>query len=108
MILLNFKQIMLFHNFLNIYSTFVLQDAIRESEAIAGFIKELRGLESSETVELSNKALLLAEEMKTLVRIISTHVESLTPYVDFLRSADEVLQLCNLLSDCGHYVSLLQ
>lgn len=63
---------------------------MRESESITAFIKELRGLESSETVELSNKASLLTEEMKTLVRNISTHVESLRPYVDFLRSADEV------------------
>lgn len=63
---------------------------MRESESIGAFIKELRGLESSETVELSNKASLLTEEMKTLVRNISTHVESLRPYVDFLRSADEV------------------
>lgn len=63
---------------------------MRESEAIAGFIKELKGLESSETVEFSNKASLLAEEIKTLVRNISSHVESLRPYVGFLRCADEV------------------
>lgn len=63
---------------------------MRDSEAIAGFIKELKRLESSDAVELSNKASLLAEEMKTLLRNISSHVEGLRPYVDFLRSADEV------------------
>ncbi len=63
---------------------------MRESEAISGLIKELKWLESSDAVELSNKASLLAEEMKTLLRNISSHVESLRPYVDFLRSADEV------------------
>ncbi|XP_051565066.1 coiled-coil domain-containing protein 141 isoform X2 [Myxocyprinus asiaticus] len=76
------------------------QDVMRESEAIAGFIKELRGLESSETVDLSNKASLLAEEMKTLVRDISTHVEILRPYVDFLRSADEVKEQIRTLQEC--------
>ncbi|XP_016375665.1 coiled-coil domain-containing protein 141-like [Sinocyclocheilus rhinocerous] len=76
------------------------QDAMRESEAIAGFIKELKGLESSDTVELSNKASLLAEEMKTLVRNISSHVESLRPYVDFLRCADEVEEQIRTLQEC--------
>ncbi|KAI7808690.1 coiled-coil domain-containing protein 141 [Triplophysa rosa] len=76
------------------------QDVMRESEATAGLIKELRELESSETVELSNKASLLAEEMKTLVRNISTHVESLRPYVDFLRSADEVEEQIRTLQEC--------
>ncbi|XP_048050442.1 coiled-coil domain-containing protein 141 isoform X2 [Megalobrama amblycephala] len=76
------------------------QDAMRESEAIAGFIKELKGLESSETVELSNKASILAEEMKTLVRNISSHVESLRPYVDFLRCADEVEEQIRMLQEC--------
>ncbi|XP_042620123.1 coiled-coil domain-containing protein 141 isoform X2 [Cyprinus carpio] len=76
------------------------QDALRESEAIAGFIKELKGLESSDTVELSNKASLLAEEMKTLVRNISSHVESLRPYVDFLRCADEVEEKIRILQEC--------
>jgi len=63
---------------------------MRESEAISSFIKELKELESPETVEFPNRASLLAEEMKTLVRNISSHVESLRPYVDFLRCADEV------------------
>ncbi|XP_050974245.1 LOW QUALITY PROTEIN: coiled-coil domain-containing protein 141 [Labeo rohita] len=76
------------------------QDAMRESEAIAGFIKELKGLESSDTVELSNKASLLAEEMKTLVRNISSHVESLRPYVDFLRCADEVDEQIRTFQEC--------
>ncbi|XP_016355623.1 coiled-coil domain-containing protein 141-like [Sinocyclocheilus anshuiensis] len=76
------------------------QDAVRESEAIAGFIKELKGLESSDAVELSNKASLLAEEMKTLLRNISSHVESLRPYMDFLRSADEVEEQIRTLEEC--------
>ncbi|XP_026074738.1 coiled-coil domain-containing protein 141-like [Carassius auratus] len=76
------------------------QDALRESEAIAGFIKELKGLESSGTLELSNKASLLAEEMKTLVRNISSHAESLRPYVDFLRCADEVEEQIRTLQEC--------
>ncbi|XP_056121665.1 coiled-coil domain-containing protein 141 isoform X1 [Rhinichthys klamathensis goyatoka] len=76
------------------------QDAMRESEAIASFIKELKGLESSETVEFSNKASLLAEEMKTLARNISSHVESLRPYVDFLRCADEVEEQIRTLQEC--------
>uniref|UniRef100_A0A8C1MUU0 Coiled-coil domain containing 141 n=1 Tax=Cyprinus carpio TaxID=7962 RepID=A0A8C1MUU0_CYPCA len=81
--------------------TFVpISDALRESEAIAGFVKELKGLESSDTVELSNKASLLAEEMKTLVRNISSHVESLRPYVDFLRCADEVEEKIRILQEC--------
>nr|XP_055071320.1 coiled-coil domain-containing protein 141 isoform X1 [Misgurnus anguillicaudatus] len=76
------------------------QDVIKESEPIANFIKELRGLESTETAELSNKASLLAEEMKTLVRNISLHVESLRPYVDFLRCADEVEERIRTLQEC--------
>ncbi|XP_067300526.1 coiled-coil domain-containing protein 141 [Pseudorasbora parva] len=76
------------------------QDAMRESEAIAGFIKELKGLESSETGELSNKAALLAEEMKTLVRNISSHVESLRPFVDFLCYAEKVEVQIRTLQEC--------
>uniref|UniRef100_A0A9J8C8Z7 Coiled-coil domain containing 141 n=1 Tax=Cyprinus carpio carpio TaxID=630221 RepID=A0A9J8C8Z7_CYPCA len=76
------------------------QDAMRDSEAIAGFIKELKRLESSEAVELSNKASLLAEEIKTLLRNISSHVEGLRPYVDFLRSADEVEEQIRTLEEC--------
>ncbi|XP_052004102.1 LOW QUALITY PROTEIN: coiled-coil domain-containing protein 141-like [Xyrauchen texanus] len=76
------------------------QDVMRESEAVARFIKEMRGLETSETVELSNKALLLAEEMKTLVRDISAHVEILRPFVDFLRSTDEVEEHIRTLQEC--------
>ncbi|XP_043104600.1 coiled-coil domain-containing protein 141 isoform X2 [Puntigrus tetrazona] len=76
------------------------QDTLIESETIAGFINQLKGLESTDAVELSNKASLLAEEMKTLLRNISSHVESLRPYVDFLRSADEVEEQIRTLEDC--------
>lgn len=64
-----------------------------ESESIADLTKELRVLECSEGVEFSNKASLLTEELRTVVRNLSAHVETLRPYVRFLLSAQEVTQL---------------
>ncbi|XP_073769243.1 coiled-coil domain-containing protein 141 isoform X2 [Danio rerio] len=76
------------------------QDFMKESEAIAGFLRELKMLKATETLDLLNKASLLAEEMKTLVRNISSHVESLRPYVDFLHCAEEVEEQISALQEC--------
>lgn len=62
-----------------------------ESDATEGMIKELRKLESSEAVELTNRASVLREQLKTLQRNISTRLESIRSYVSFLSSAKEVL-----------------
>lgn len=55
---------------------------------------ELRDLECPEATELSNKASLLEEELKTVTRNISQRIESIRPYVGFLRIAEEV-SLCD-------------
>ncbi|XP_063069315.1 coiled-coil domain-containing protein 141 isoform X2 [Engraulis encrasicolus] len=65
-------------------------DVMSESESIADLTKELRVLECSEGVEFSNKASLLTEDLRTVVRNLSAHVETLRPYVRFLLSAQEV------------------
>lgn len=62
-----------------------------ESDTTEGMIKELRKLESAEAVELSNRACVLREQLKTLQRNMSTRLESLRSYISFLCSAKEVL-----------------
>lgn len=68
-----------------------MQRVVAESDATEGMIEELRKLESSEAVEVSNRASVLREQLKTLQRNILTGLESLRSYVSFLRSAKEVL-----------------
>lgn len=62
-----------------------------ESDATEGMIEELKKLESSEAVELSNRASVLREQLKAQRRNISARLESLKGYVSFLSSAKEVL-----------------
>lgn len=62
-----------------------------ESDAIEGMIEELKKLESSEAVELFNRASVLREQLNTLQRNISTRLESLRSYISFLSTAKEVL-----------------
>ncbi|XP_030643095.1 coiled-coil domain-containing protein 141 [Chanos chanos] len=76
------------------------QDILRKSENIGELIKELRALESPEATEFSNKASLLAEELNTLIRNISARVDSLKPYVAFLRCAEEVEKQMKSLQEC--------
>ncbi|XP_053090051.1 coiled-coil domain-containing protein 141 isoform X4 [Pangasianodon hypophthalmus] len=76
------------------------QRVVAESDATEEMIKELRKLESSEAVELSNRASVLREQLKTLQRNISTCLESLRSYVSFLYSAKEVEDLVKRLLDC--------
>nr|XP_015214533.1 PREDICTED: coiled-coil domain-containing protein 141 isoform X1 [Lepisosteus oculatus] len=66
------------------------QGVANELEVIAEIIKELKIYESSEVTELSNKACLLKEELKTLTRNICARTENLKSYVTFLRSAEEI------------------
>ncbi|XP_060784928.1 coiled-coil domain-containing protein 141 isoform X3 [Neoarius graeffei] len=76
------------------------QRVVAESDATEGMIEELRKLESSEAVEVSNRASVLREQLKTLQRNILTGLESLRSYVSFLRSAKEVEDLVKTLLDC--------
>ncbi|KAM9486119.1 coiled-coil domain-containing protein 141 isoform 2-T2 [Clarias gariepinus] len=76
------------------------QHAVAESDAAEGMINELRTLESPEAVELSNRAAVLREQLKTLQRKICTHLESLRSYVSFLLSAKEVEDQVKMLLDC--------
>uniref|UniRef100_A0AAY4EX74 Ig-like domain-containing protein n=1 Tax=Denticeps clupeoides TaxID=299321 RepID=A0AAY4EX74_9TELE len=76
------------------------QSVIGESKTIAELITELRALEAPESVELSNKASLLAEDLRTVARNIAARIESLGPYVGFLRAADEVEELMKNLHEC--------
>lgn len=71
-------------------SVVLTQDVTHESEAIAELTKELRALGCPEGVEFSNKASLLTEELRTITRNLSARVETLRPYVGFLRLAQEV------------------
>ncbi|KAK3568639.1 hypothetical protein QTP86_011431 [Hemibagrus guttatus] len=66
------------------------QSVVAESDAIEGMIKELKKLESSEAVELFNRASVLREQLNTLQRNISTRLESLQSYISFLSTAKEV------------------
>ncbi|XP_028847687.1 coiled-coil domain-containing protein 141 isoform X2 [Denticeps clupeoides] len=77
-----------------------VQSVIGESKTIAELITELRALEAPESVELSNKASLLAEDLRTVARNIAARIESLGPYVGFLRAADEVEELMKNLHEC--------
>ncbi|KAF5903363.1 titin-like isoform X4, partial [Clarias magur] len=76
------------------------QRVVAESDAAEGMINELRTLESPEAVELSNRAAVLREQLKTLQRNICTHLESLRSYVSFLLSAKEVEDQVKMLLDC--------
>lgn len=67
------------------------QRVAAESGATEGMIKELGNLESSEAVEISNRASVLREQLKTVQRNISTRLENLKSYVSFLSSAKEVI-----------------
>ncbi|XP_062862521.1 coiled-coil domain-containing protein 141 [Trichomycterus rosablanca] len=76
------------------------QHVVKESEAAEGLIKELRNLESSEAVEISNRSSVLREQMKALQRNISARLESIRGYVTFLNSAEEVEDQVKTLLDC--------
>ncbi|KAJ8416938.1 hypothetical protein AAFF_G00328160 [Aldrovandia affinis] len=76
------------------------QGVASELEAISDLIKALKSLESPEATEFSNKACLLSEELKTLTRNITARIESLKPYVSFLRSAEEVDEQIHTLQEC--------
>lgn len=67
-----------------------MQRVMGESDASDGMIKGLRKVEAAEAVELSNRASVLREQLKTLQRNISIRLESLRSYVSFLCSAKEV------------------
>ncbi|XP_012689485.2 coiled-coil domain-containing protein 141 isoform X2 [Clupea harengus] len=75
-------------------------DVTHESEAIAELTKELRALGCPEGVEFSNKASLLTEELRTITRNLSARVETLRPYVGFLRLAQEVEEQIKNLQEC--------
>ncbi|XP_047670586.1 coiled-coil domain-containing protein 141 isoform X2 [Tachysurus fulvidraco] len=66
------------------------QSVMAESETTEGMVKELKKLESSEAVELSNRASVLREQLNTLQRNISARLESLRSYISFLSTANEV------------------
>lgn len=57
---------------------------------MAEVIKDLKTLECPEATDISNKASLLSEELKTVTRNITSRIESIRPYVGFLRIAEEV------------------
>ncbi|KAF4086617.1 hypothetical protein AMELA_G00085580 [Ameiurus melas] len=76
------------------------QRVMAESDASDGMINGLRKLEAAEAVELSNRASVLREQLKTLQRNISIRLESLRSYVSFLCSAKEVEDLVKTLLDC--------
>ncbi|XP_017325747.1 coiled-coil domain-containing protein 141 isoform X3 [Ictalurus punctatus] len=76
------------------------QCVMGESDASDGMIKGLRKVEAAEAVELSNRASVLREQLKTLQRNISIRLESLRSYVSFLCSAKEVEDLVKTLLDC--------
>ncbi|KAG7330838.1 hypothetical protein KOW79_004807 [Hemibagrus wyckioides] len=75
------------------------QSVVAESDAIEGMIEELKKLESSEAVELFNRASVLREQLNTLQRNISTRLESLRSYISFLSTAKEVGDQIKMLSD---------
>lgn len=62
-----------------------------ELELAVRIFKEMEELETTEVAVFSNKTDLLNEELTTLNRNISSKLEILKPYVEFLKSSDEVL-----------------
>ncbi|XP_062312732.1 coiled-coil domain-containing protein 141 isoform X2 [Osmerus eperlanus] len=66
------------------------RETAADAENMSELLQELRDLECPEATELSNKASLLEEELKTVTRNISQRIESIRPYVGFLRIAEEV------------------
>ncbi|KAL6484284.1 hypothetical protein MHYP_G00063290 [Metynnis hypsauchen] len=77
-----------------------MQNVLKELEAVEGMVDELKKLECSESVERSNRVFLLKEQLQTLQRNISARVETLKPYVSFLRSAEEVDEQVKMLLGC--------
>ncbi|XP_022520093.2 coiled-coil domain-containing protein 141 isoform X2 [Astyanax mexicanus] len=75
------------------------QGAVKELEVAGGIVEEVRKLESSNVVELSNRVSLLRDQLQNLQRNVTVRVETLRPYVRFLLSADEVEEQVKLL-DC--------
>ncbi|XP_077772630.1 coiled-coil domain-containing protein 141 isoform X3 [Podarcis muralis] len=61
-----------------------------ELELAVRIFKEMEELETTEVAVFSNKTDLLNEELTTLNRNISSKLEILKPYVEFLKSSDEV------------------